>query len=168
MEIILYNVLKFTHCRYQSDPHHKLPSSKISQIEVQRYAREAYLIKTFEPMKYYNIRLQARNRMGQGLQWEKQLVAVSANDSELFFSYLPQPPKTPRRSEYLLNKHSLCNTTKSKLHSSTLLYLPIPTRDVYSGACQFEGNVSTNSVICDVGSDLYETMSKLFKIVMPR
>jgi len=34
-------------------------------------------------MEYYNIRLQARNRMGQGLQWERQLVAVSANDSKL-------------------------------------------------------------------------------------
>ena len=33
-------------------------------------------------MKYYTVRLQARNRMGQGQQWEKQLVAVSADDSK--------------------------------------------------------------------------------------
>ena len=68
--------------RYRSDPHDKLPTGKIDQIGLQRNAREAYLIETFEPMKYYNIRLHARNRMRQGLQWEKQLVAVSANDSK--------------------------------------------------------------------------------------
>ena len=47
-----------------------------------RRQRETYLINRFTPMKYYDIRIHARNKVGPGIDWERILMAVSANDSK--------------------------------------------------------------------------------------
>ena len=70
--------------RYKADPHDRTKTGPVQSKGFSRSSREAYLLKVFEPLTYYNIKLSARNRQGQGQEWEKILVAVSANDSKLF------------------------------------------------------------------------------------
>lgn len=53
-----------------------------------RRSREEYLIETFQPLRYYTVRLLARNRMGPGQNWQLELVAVSAPDSKFFCGWL--------------------------------------------------------------------------------
>ena len=69
-------------------------TSETAQVEVgsrlskDRRSREAYMINVFEPMTYYNVKLSARNRVGPGRDWEKSLVAVSADDSKCVHSLM--------------------------------------------------------------------------------
>ena len=58
--------------------------STIQQQTMDRRSREEYLIETFQPLRYYTVRLLARNRMGPGQNWQLELVAVSAPDSKFF------------------------------------------------------------------------------------
>ena len=55
---------------------------KAEKLTVDRRSREAYLINKFVPLTYYSVRMNARNRIGPGGDWEKILVAVSADDSK--------------------------------------------------------------------------------------
>ena len=50
------------------------------KVSKDRRSREAYLIKKFEPMKYYDLIISARNRVGPGFDWDRILMAVSAED----------------------------------------------------------------------------------------
>ncbi|XP_047146188.2 fibronectin type III domain-containing protein isoform X1 [Hydra vulgaris] len=62
---------------------------KTERMSVDRRSREAYLINMFVPLTYYGVRINARNRIGPGGDWEKILVAVSEDD-------IPGKPNAPK------------------------------------------------------------------------